>query len=388
MRKKILLFFLISMLILPGCWDSKELNDLSIVTGGAIDMPKPKTYEVTIQSVKTSAQSEKGGEGSGSSTSNQVLLSAIGTSVYDATRNISTRLDRKQYWPHAQIIALGRDMAEDDIGPAIDFVMRNAQRRQSIYFVLSDKEGKQILNNIPDAADNSSIEATKLIKNSALTGFGVDQTLINFVAESEGLAGVSLMNYFKSLPVEKSAPDDKQQYRSAISGTGVFYQNKLITTLSPRETRAVNWLNNNIDSTVLTVDYGNTGQDDITIDIRKSKVYLKPTKENGNYVMKAKISVKGLITEYSADVYPDEISLEKLKSLISSKIKKEIDTVFEKSKNEIGLDIFSLGRTFVGEYPDLVHLKQDEWKGIYKDKVLLDVKVDVDVISSGLLLKK
>lgn len=388
MKKKILVLLLMSTLLLAGCWDSKELNNLSIITGGAVDLKDLDLYELTIQTVKTTAQSGGGGnEGGGSSSGNQVILSATGNSVFDASRNLSTRIDRSQYWPHAQIIAIGQNLAKKDIGSVIDFVSRNSQVRQSIYFILSDTEGKQILNNIPDANDNSSIEATRLIKNSSITGFGIDETLVDFAAQRETLSGVSLMNYLKSFPMEKSSPDDKQEYRSVLAGTGVFYQDKLVTTLNRRETRATNWLNDNIKSTVFTVDYGDTGQDNVTLDIRNSKVKLTPSLKDDKYVMDAKLFIEAYISEYSVDTYPDEISLQKLQSQIENKIEMEIKKTFEKSKNDIGLDIFNLARTFTRENPKLIHLTQKQWRDIYQSQVFLNVDVNLEVVSSGLLFK-
>lgn len=385
MRKKILLLFLIAILILPGCWDSKELNDLSIIIGAAVDAPKPDSYEITIQTVKTNSGSkeEGGSEGSGG---NQTILSAFGKSLFDASRNISLSLDRGNYWPHTQIVALGQDIAKNDIQPALDFFTRDAQRRPTIYFILSDTTGKEILQNTPEASDLTGIEAKNLIENTSRTGFGVNENLNEFIQGTEGLSGVSLMNLFSSKELKTNSEEKK--VKTHLAGTGIFYKNKLVGTLNTKETRAVNWLKDNIKKTIITVNYDDKVKDDVTLEIRSSKTKLQPIKTDNEYLIKAKIFMTANIAEYSAGITADEISLDKLQKKISQKASQEIISTFNKAKTEIGLDLFGFGGNYMRKYPELIKLKQDEWQKIFKNEVELDLDIKVDIQSSGIRLKK
>ena len=79
--KKIIVFTL--LFLLCGCYDYKELNDYSIVTGIAIDKSNDK-YEVSVlisNSSKSSTETD-------SKESNVVVYTGKGTSLYEAFKDI------------------------------------------------------------------------------------------------------------------------------------------------------------------------------------------------------------------------------------------------------------------------------------------------------------
>ena len=47
--KRSLLWLTAMLLLLTGCWDQRELTDLSVVTGMAVDKGENGTYKLTVE---------------------------------------------------------------------------------------------------------------------------------------------------------------------------------------------------------------------------------------------------------------------------------------------------------------------------------------------------
>ena len=66
MKKFLLVFFYcVSTILLSGCWDRVEVNDLSIVTAAAFDKTEDNQIELTLQLFAPKSLSSGGGQGGG-----------------------------------------------------------------------------------------------------------------------------------------------------------------------------------------------------------------------------------------------------------------------------------------------------------------------------------
>ena len=60
-RKKVLylLAIIFQLASMAGCWNYREINDLSIVAGVAIDIAENDQYELTVELVKTKSSGKQ-----------------------------------------------------------------------------------------------------------------------------------------------------------------------------------------------------------------------------------------------------------------------------------------------------------------------------------------
>ena len=63
MKGIVILFLPFCLLLLSGCWDQKELNDIVLIDGVGIDKGKDGKIEVTVSFVIPQAQTASGGGG-------------------------------------------------------------------------------------------------------------------------------------------------------------------------------------------------------------------------------------------------------------------------------------------------------------------------------------
>lgn len=383
MKLKNALVILSLILLLNGCWDARELNDLDIVLGMAVDKGQQNDIVLTLQTAKTSssAQEEKGGS------EKAIITSSLGKTYFEAARNITLHLPRRNFWPHTQTVVISEDIAKNGIESLVDFFVRDSQRRTSVYFIVSEGKSKEILAQPPSTESLSALEIKKLITQTTSSGLGVDLNLRNFIQNTQSFTGVSLLNKIK---IKKEEDNEKSQNSGSLTlaGTAVFVNYQLKGYLSPLETKASNWLRNELKTGTLTMDYDENGIEDITIEITKSKTTLTPLVQDDQFLVKTHVTIEGNIVEYSGDQDLQFLSMDKMNETLATKVDENIRQVFTKAKDELKLDIFLFGEIFTHKYPHLLNLKSQEWNELFSNQLDLELSVEVKVKSTGTTIGK
>ncbi|MEK4342507.1 Ger(x)C family spore germination protein [Brevibacillus sp. FSL L8-0710] len=113
MRKPITMacLFLLLLVVLTGCWNRRELNELAIAVAMGVDK-KDNDYLVSIQIVNPGAVAA---QRAGTDTAPVITYSTQGTSIFEALRRTTTKSPRKIYLSHMQVIVLGKEVAEEGI---------------------------------------------------------------------------------------------------------------------------------------------------------------------------------------------------------------------------------------------------------------------------------
>lgn len=96
--KRLLRLIAIAVLVLPlgGCWNSRELNELAVVSGIGMDLvPETDEYRVTFQLVNPSSTSTSTSPGSGKPA--VVVVSATDKTMFGALRRASKHVTRQLF---------------------------------------------------------------------------------------------------------------------------------------------------------------------------------------------------------------------------------------------------------------------------------------------------
>lgn len=124
----LLTVWLILSLILTGCWNSRELNDLAIVSGIGIDLTANNgEFRVTFQVVNPSASSTSMGSGNGMPA--VTVISASDRTVFGALRKASKRATRQLFFAHSQLVVVGESLARSGIEGLFDIFERSHELR-------------------------------------------------------------------------------------------------------------------------------------------------------------------------------------------------------------------------------------------------------------------
>ena len=85
-KLKLLILMMTASLLLNGCWDSKELNSLSIVSATSIDRSEDE-WIISFQVVIPQSIATQTGGGSGGSQSPITIFSTRGKTIREAMQN-------------------------------------------------------------------------------------------------------------------------------------------------------------------------------------------------------------------------------------------------------------------------------------------------------------
>src|SRR5207253_4416944 len=127
----IFLMFLLLISFLTGCWSSKELNELSIVTALGIDK--------TENGYLVSAQIINPGEIAGKTSSGRtevIRFMKSGNTILEAIRKLATDSPRKIYVSHLRVVVFGEKLAREGIGKTLDILSRDHEMRSDFYLMV------------------------------------------------------------------------------------------------------------------------------------------------------------------------------------------------------------------------------------------------------------
>jgi spore germination protein KC len=388
MVRRLLITILIGscMFILVGCWSSKEITELQIVTGMGIDKDEESgKYKVTLQVINP-------GEIASQTKTERLEVTTYQTSgktLYEVMRRISTEVPRRMYLSHIQIIVFGEELAKEGIGKTLDFISRNHEFRTD-FFLLVSKDGTAaaVLDLLtpteasPSVSLYSSIEVAEKIW-APTKGVPLDDLLNTLVSDGKNpvLTGVSVSG-------DKDKGDEVsglQQIKPAaitkIVGFAAFKKDKLVGWLNEQESKGYNYIINNVKSTVASVPCDNGG--DMAVEVRRSKSDIKTKIKNGKPYLTIETKIEADLGEVQCEV--DLTKVETIKK-IEEQAKKQLQSLMEESisfaQKEVKSDIFGFGEVIHRQHPKTWRKLKDHWDETFQE-VEVNYKINYEIRRLG-----
>lgn len=372
----IILIFVYSA-ILTGCWDYREINELAIVAGIAVDKSSDGNgYVLTAEIVDLK----------GAGKENKIQSKRIqsdGVSFSDAVRNMIKLLAKRLYWSHADVVIISQEVAREGIRPIVDVYHRVRETRLPTHFLISkEPTAKELLSQQSITTEIRSEEMKKTI-NSEKAFLGKSphtdvRNLINMLS-GEGQAPV-----LGALGIVHG--DEYMTFE--LSGTALFKGDKLVGFINEEDTKFLMFIRNQIQDTMLPLNENTESKfNGTTLEIHKNKTKVKAVNSNGKLSINIDINAVTSLNELSvADNLIDEKGREILKREAEKTLKSNVENVINKVKEEYGLDIFGFGNTIKRDMPSLWKTISANW---YKEFRSLDVNVNtkIEIRESGISSK-
>lgn len=359
------------LIILPGtltgCWNLRELKDISIVMGVGYDIGKnSEPFALSFEVVKPDAiKGSKEHQQSGGSKAFSIVKSS-GNSVFGAVRSATHESSRKLYFPHNQMLVIGKEAAVSGVYDFFDFYIRDHETRPTVSVVVIDGKAEDIWNidtqqdNLPSQTVENLLYAQK--SNSQTPIINVQDFIIRL--RSKTAAPIAPWSEINSI-------DGKQVLY--VSGTAVFKKDKLAGKLDEVETRGLLWTLGEVESGIVEIQCPEHN-DSIGLEIIRSegkirtaiqgkKVYADITINTTQFIGNMQCPYNTLLIE----------NIKKLEKLSEAAIKNEVLSAVRKAK-ALNADIFGFGDAVYKKYPR-------EWKTIEKDwdELFMEIEVALDV---------
>ncbi|MEN6325642.1 MAG: Ger(x)C family spore germination protein [Syntrophomonas sp.] len=355
-----------------GCWNYREVDDVSIVAGVAIDQGVNKKYQVTVEIVQTSGGRE--------SKTTSKLLTMEGNSILDAVRNGISLSGKDFYWSHAKVIIVSRKIAGEGMVKVTDWLSRDPETRLDVHLLISKEDSaKKILEGKSMTVEVKSFELDDILKNQKNL-FKAPQIEIweftNNLAE-EGISAIT-----PSTNLEKENGADVLQ----IMGSAVFKRDKLIGFIDGEETKDMLFVQNQIKGGLLTVNE-NGGKTPVTLEIFKNETKIEPIISGSNIEMSISTDTIVAIDEIGGNEdYIDDEGRKKLEQDTEKMLKNRIERFVKKIQSEYGADIFGFGVKLREDHNKVWNEVSEHWEERFKD-INITVKTKVHIRNSAMLSK-
>ncbi|CAH2212933.1 Ger(x)C family spore germination protein [Tepidibacter aestuarii] len=375
LKKKIVFFIIpISMFILSGCWNYREINDVNIINGAAVDSFEEKEeYVLSIEIIKPLAGQDFKLEAD--------VVSERGKSIFDAARNSVFHSGKRGYWPHAKVFVISQDIAKKGVVEVIDFINRDAEVRSDIWLLISqEKTAKEILECKTKLHSTISAHLEDKLKNKDSVSKFEAIELHQFLKDLAG-EGISC-----TVPLVNIAAKGDQRVPE-IYGMGVFKKDKLVGHINGEETMSMMLIKDKLKSGVFVVRNVDNTDTDCTLEIFKTKTKLEPVIKDGSMVMKIDSELDVGIGEIvgSTDLI-SEPGRKKLKAEAEETVKKELLKTIKRAQKDYDSDIFGFGNTIYRKMPNEWKKIKGDWDELFAH-LKVDINVEVNIKGSALTSK-
>lgn len=300
--------FILFILLLSGCSDYKELNNLAIVNTIGIDK-KDNNYKLCIEVLNTDKENGK----------NKIYYST-GKTINEAINKVNNKSPKIIYGGHLDKIIVSKDILNDKKIDLVDSFFRLTEVKDEFdFFVTKDNDACDIVKSLSKLPNNSSSRLQKNSKENRSTSSytNIDVFISNYL--KTGIDPViSVLNI-----------KDNEVY---IDNIAITKNGKIIKYLDTKESIGYNLIRNEIDKISIPISYKDKYS---TIKINKSTTKNKVIKKNNKYIIEININIEAYLTEYNFDLdltknntitKLEEISKKEIDKYITSAIKLDNDS--------------------------------------------------------------
>ncbi|NLY74867.1 MAG: Ger(x)C family spore germination protein [Firmicutes bacterium] len=382
-NKKVLAVLLLSfMSCAGGCWNYRELDQLGIVSGVGFDLaPETGKILLTIQVIKPGEAKagggggSSGGEESGSQTRSVVVVESTGATVFDAVREAVTKFSRKLFWPHNQVLIIGKEAAEQGVRRFMDFEIRDAEPRPTAWVMVTPGKAGDLLKAPGKMEKIPAMEIAEMLRAQSVTSKAGSFMVHDFV--------LRLLSKTAAPVATQIRLNEKNEVQ--LGGTAVFIGEKLTGFIGKRETRGLLWVLGKVKSGIVTVkDPDNKGK--VSLEVIRSSSKIKTEVKGDSVRIKVTVSVRSNVGNQNGEL--DLSKLETLKSLArreETAIRNEIKAALDKAR-ELKADIFGFGEAVRRDHPKAWKRLEPRWDEIFTE-LQVDLTVKANINQVGLIIK-
>ncbi len=368
--------FLLSILSLSGCWDSKELNEIGIVTGIAIDRDQ-KTEEIILtQQTLNPATLNIAIGAPGPNVKNH---ESRGNTIFEAVRDGTQDFDRKKFFNHNKIIIINEKVAREGVLSILDVFIRDHEGRGlTLLSIARGVEARELLAEEPQGIGRyQAIHLEEMMENYRYNQKSSKVNIINFF-EKELEEGIN--------PVMGVL--EKEETNAKLTGIAIFKKDKLIGYLDEIETRGYNWVIGEIHNAAITMPSLKNENELVLLETLGGDSRIIPNIAGNeiSFTIESRIEVS-LAEQQSKEEYDPYENLEYLKQVENKTkkvIEKEMKMAIEKVQKEYQADIFGFGRQLFKENPSKWKEVKENWDEIFSNAAYT-IKIDVDIKHTGLI---
>ena len=371
----VLVSLILSILLMTGCWNYREIETLSIVAGLSVDRGGSGSgYHLTFDTVDVTGGKEN--------SSKSKLIESDGSTIYDAVRNTIKKSDKQVYFGDCKVIVISEQIARDGLAPVLDWLNRDHELRNDLNLCISREKTAQDVLNLKGLTNQiASIETDKIVVNNSKYLSKAPRVKLFEAGNMLSGKGISLV-----LPVLHITGNMGDQ-AAELDGTALFKGDKLIGYLDCDESKLFLFATDKVKGGLFNVKQ-DSQTPDISLEIKSSKTNITTLCMGEAPQIKIDIKMQCIIDEIQTTTdYGTADGVKEIECSAAKQIEDGIKQLISDVQAQYDSDIFGFGNTLNQNNAKCWKNMQSNWDSIFKTlKVEVTAKVEIQDI--GTTIKK
>lgn len=374
--------------LLTGCWNRKELNELSIVLAMGIDSVGDQ-YELSLQVVDPSQMTRN----KVSDRSPTRVYTERASTLFEAFRKFTTKSSRKMYFSHLQFVIFDEKTAKNGIKPPLDILFRDHELRPDFHLAIARKHSaKEIISLVTPAEVLPALDLNKSLEISEklwapTTAVNVMEMMHNLTQDGiePVLTGIELIgNPEKGMSLDNvKQPATYASY--AYTGVGVFRGDRLVGWLNESNSKALTYISNKVTSTAAVIPCPHS-DGSFTVELTHSKIKTVPLVKENKPNIRLEVFIEANIAEVHCHAnLTDEATIMDMQRAASEELKEILANGVQQAQQKYSSDIFGFGEAFHRKYPKLWREWKKEWPQMFK-QIPVEIQMDYNLRRNGEIL--
>ncbi|MDU0204375.1 Ger(x)C family spore germination protein [Paenibacillus sp. MAH-36] len=368
-KRTVLFLSLLSFIVLPGCWDKREIEQIGMITGIGLDQGEDSTdhrIKMTQQFVNTTIGSKEG------VVKGYYNLTDEGSNIFEIVRRTSTRTDRSPYYTHLKVIILSDKITStSQLMDLINFFQRDHEMRRTVRVYFSKGPASTILE--------------KTTENKEIPAFNIFYKSRNHYKTLEMPRQLTLGEMSVYLSSQQSflvqviglINGSEMQGAAIVSGK----KKRLIGWLNREEVSGINWIlgtKSGSKGGIITIIDKKTKKD-IIYEVDHIATKIKPKVEGEQITFHVSIDSEGRLGEdWTVNDAFDEDFIKKTDEQIAEEVKRIVEQSIAKIKDTYKADVAGFGEQFrIKNYKEWKKVKDDWDDAFSRSNVEVEAKVHI-----------
>jgi spore germination protein KC len=368
-----------------GCWSRKEMNDIAIVAGIAVDKADGK-YLLSAQILNPGQMSEQQGQGGG------VPVTTFATeadTIHEGIRKLTAVSPRKLHFSHIRIFVLGEEIAREGIRNVLDLLLRDQELRPDFYVAVA--KAAKAVDILSTFTTLEKVPAEKLYKGletsekywAPSVGVHLDDLIKALISEGRQpvLMGLEISGDVRKADKEENTKAIRPKAILRYSSLGVFKEDKLIGWLNEDESRGYNFIVDNVNQSVTDISCPQGGK--LVVELMHTKTKLKAKFAEGKPELEIRIDAEGNVSEVECQIDLSKTkSIYELEKRAEQRIQGYVEAAVRKVQTGFKSDIFGFGEAMHRDQPKHWKAIKNEWEQLFTT-VSVHPNVDVKLRRTG-----
>ncbi|MDF2937503.1 MAG: germination protein Ger(x)C family [Paenibacillaceae bacterium] len=389
---RMVILLTLSSLLLGGCWDRTELNELAITSAAALDVNKNGLWVLSFQVILPSSISAAAGTAGGPTGQVPVVVySTEGETIKGAVSESYMEAPRKLYFGHNSILVIGEEAAKKGFSQMVDLYLRNSDSRETVSILIASGDGRSILE--------------QLLSSEPIPGIGLERILEKQERYLSKIPNVRMYDLIKKqlspahsilIPEviisggkEVTGIDQLKQTtvpsKLRLGRAAIIKETKLVGWMSDNEALGVSFLSDQVHSSTIpfSSDPEKAEAKDSTFVVSNSKTKISVKQSEGKYNVTAEIKINGWLNETgSASNLLKPETIRKMEESVQAEVVNMCKRAWAASK-KANADVAGISERIYRKFPKEWKQMEQDQEDVFK-KINLQINAEVKMKKVGL----